>query len=105
MTDPAGELKGYDWRDILNTFHALKAHVETENKQQDYTELTIQLFKAICLRFHTFCGVPFKYWTYVMEHAIKLVNCTACKRLGYKTRYSLVFGETPDISAYLMFMM
>ena len=25
--------------------------------------------------------------------------------LGYKIRYSLVFGETPDISAYLMFML
>ena len=105
VTDPAGELKGYDWKDILNTFHALKAHVETANQQQDYAELTIQIIKAMCRRFHNFCGVPYKYWTYVLEHAIHILNCTACKRLGYKNRHSLVFGETPDISAALMFML
>ena len=105
VTDPAGELKGYNWKDILNTFHALKAHVETKNQQQDYAELTIQLVKAMCLRLNNIYGFPFIYWTYVMEHAVKIINCTACEILGYKSRHSLLYGETPDISAYIMFML
>ena len=52
VTDPAGELKGYGWKYILNNLHAPKGHVETECQHMNYAENTIEIVKLMCEIFH-----------------------------------------------------
>ena len=46
--------------------------------------------------------VPEKYWDYAVELAVKYLNCTATWKLGWKTPEAVHFGETPDISFFLI---
>ena len=48
-------------------------------------------------------GVPVKYWSYAVLHAVAIHNHTSSDTISKKVPYELVFGYTPDISAFYNF--
>ena len=48
-------------------------------------------------------GSPDKLWFLCLEYIIELNNHCAAESLKWKTPMEIAFGETPDISAFLLF--
>jgi hypothetical protein len=44
--------------------------------------------------------MPSRYWDYVAEYTVELINHTTIRRLSWRTPYEALYGDTPDISVF-----
>ena len=54
-------------------------------------------------RLMDFNGVPDKYWSHAIKHAVAIHNQTSYKSTNNKTPWELVKGDTPNISPFWNF--
>ena len=100
VTDPAGELKGDQWKRICTKFLTKARLIESKSQWQDRAERWIGHLKEMVQKILNKTGAPNQFWSYCIVHASAIFNHTALEYTNWKTQYELLHGSTPDISIF-----
>jgi hypothetical protein len=98
--DMAKEENIGEWLSICRTYCIPQRASELMYQHQNKVERRIQNIKrrtTILMKIHS---TSTKYWDYAVEYSVELINHTAIHRLGWRTPYEALMGDTPDISVF-----
>jgi hypothetical protein len=89
-----------EWLAICRTYSIPQRTSEPGYQHQNKVERRIQDVKRRGSILMSTYKAPSRYWDYAVEYAVEIINHTAVCRLGWRTPYESLHGETPDISVF-----
>ncbi len=98
--DVAREENVGEWLSVCRTYCIPQCTSEPTYQHQNRVERRIQDIKRRTTVLMSMHSTPSKYWDYAVEYAVELINHTAVRKLGWRTPFERIFGETPDISVF-----
>jgi len=90
--------------DILRMYNIKDMQSEAYQQNQNYAENRIGYVKATVNILLDRTGSPSNLWYLCMQYVVYCLNRLAHEPIGNRTPMEVAFGETPDISALLVFM-
>ena len=89
---------------ILRTFAIDDKQSEPYRGNQNKAELGWRDVKAKSQMLLDTSGAPGSLWLEACKYVCQLMNHTATEALGWRTPWEWIFGETPDLTAFLQFV-
>jgi len=105
ISDNANEQRSQEWMKLMRDFGVKERKIEAYRSWQNYAENGVKMIKFRAARIMEQAGVPGPLWSHVVEYTAALSNRLVHKtpRLEGRTPWEYVFGETPDLSAFIDF--
>ncbi len=75
-------------------------HTTPHNPQQNTAERKLAVVKGRVVLTLRLLNAPLVFWCYCMQWVLDCLNHTALRKLGWRTPFEKMFGNTPDISMF-----
>ncbi len=98
--DAAREENLGEWLSICRRYCIPQHTSEPSYQNQNRVERRIQDVKRRTMVLMSTYSAPSRYWDYGVEYSVELINHTAVRKLGWRTPYEALHGDTPDISVF-----
>jgi hypothetical protein len=98
--DAAKEENIGEWLSVCRTYCIPQRTSEPTYQNQNRVERRIQDVKRRTTILMSIHNTPSRYWDYAVEYSVELINHTAVRKLGWRTPYEVLMGDTPDISVF-----
>jgi len=102
-TDNAQSETGMNWSTLCRRYAIRQCTTEPYHPQQNRSEHRIGLLKRGVQRLLALHRAPIVFWCYAVELQERLAELVPTLKTGTEAPYTLVWGETPDRSAFYEF--
>jgi hypothetical protein len=98
--DAAKEESIGEWLSVCRMYCIPQRTSEPTYQNQNRVERRIQDIKRRTTILMSIHNTPSRYWVYAVKYSVELINHTAVRKLGWRTPYEVLMGDTPDISVF-----